>query len=133
MLSSSIEVGSAAQELRVEHDTGSVTPGSSHKSQAQGPHCCRLGHNELEDASTTQPLTCALIQKHPPLPQIYAEQLHAAGVLSREEAARMQVQLIRSPVSSSSPTQGAVKDSSFLPFDLWCSTPDSALFEAAMC
>ena len=55
-------------------------------------HCVlRWGHNELEAPEVTLPLTYAAIRQHPPLKQLYAERLQAAGIVTLQEVAAMQV------------------------------------------
>ena len=45
----------------------------------------RYGHNETDEPAYTQPLAAAKIKAHPPVSQIYAEQLTAEGVVSEED------------------------------------------------
>jgi 2-oxoglutarate decarboxylase len=45
----------------------------------------RYGHNETDEPAYTQPQIAAKIKAHPPVSEIYAEQLVEEGVLSREE------------------------------------------------
>jgi len=49
----------------------------------------RFGHNETDEPAYTQPHMYALIKKHPPVRQLYAERLQAAGVVTAEEAKEM--------------------------------------------
>ncbi len=42
----------------------------------------RLGHNETDEPSFTQPLLYAKIQKHPPVLELYTRELRAAGILT---------------------------------------------------
>ncbi|QCE33145.1 2-oxoglutarate dehydrogenase E1 component [Acetobacteraceae bacterium] len=46
----------------------------------------RLGHNETDDASFTQPLAVEAIRNHPGVVQKYAQQVFATGALSENEA-----------------------------------------------
>jgi 2-oxoglutarate dehydrogenase E1 component len=58
----------------------------------------RYGHNETDEPAYTQPLMAAKIKQHPPVSQLYAEQLVAEGVVSeadveaKAEARREQLQ-----------------------------------------
>ena len=45
----------------------------------------RYGHNETDEAAYTQPLMAAQIKSHPPVSQIYAEQLLKEGVVSEAD------------------------------------------------
>jgi 2-oxoglutarate dehydrogenase E1 component len=45
----------------------------------------RYGHNETDEPAYTQPLIAAKIKAHPPVSQIYAEQLTGEGVVSEED------------------------------------------------
>jgi 2-oxoglutarate dehydrogenase E1 component len=45
----------------------------------------RRGHNELDDASVTQPVMAREIEKHPTVRQIYAQRLLEAGVVTQAE------------------------------------------------
>ena len=45
----------------------------------------RFGHNETDEPAYTQPLMAAKIKAHPPVSEIYAEQLIAEGVISSEQ------------------------------------------------
>ncbi|HZK15408.1 MAG TPA: multifunctional oxoglutarate decarboxylase/oxoglutarate dehydrogenase thiamine pyrophosphate-binding subunit/dihydrolipoyllysine-residue succinyltransferase subunit, partial [Solirubrobacterales bacterium] len=45
----------------------------------------RFGHNETDEPAYTQPLIAAKIKAHPPVSEIYAEQLVGEGVMSQEE------------------------------------------------
>ncbi len=45
----------------------------------------RYGHNETDEPAYTQPQVAAKIKAHPPVSEIYAEQLVEAGTISREE------------------------------------------------
>jgi len=49
----------------------------------------RHGHNEADEPAVTQPLMYRFIRRHPPVRALYAEQLAAAGIISAEDAARM--------------------------------------------
>jgi 2-oxoglutarate dehydrogenase E1 component len=44
----------------------------------------RLGHNETDEPSFTQPLLYAKIAKHPPVVELYTRELREAGILSDE-------------------------------------------------
>lgn len=46
----------------------------------------RFGHNEMDEPLTTQPLTYAIVQKHPTLKELYASQLAKAGEVTEAEA-----------------------------------------------
>jgi 2-oxoglutarate dehydrogenase E1 component len=48
----------------------------------------RHGHNELDDASFTQPVTVAKIEQHPTTLALYGERLVRDGVLTREDLDR---------------------------------------------
>jgi 2-oxoglutarate dehydrogenase E1 component len=50
----------------------------------------RFGHNETDEPAYTQPVMYERIKKHPPVRQIYAEKLAAEGVVSTEEAQRIE-------------------------------------------
>jgi multifunctional 2-oxoglutarate metabolism enzyme len=45
----------------------------------------RFGHNETDEPAYTQPAMAAKIKSHPPVSEIYAEQLIGEGVISAEE------------------------------------------------
>jgi 2-oxoglutarate dehydrogenase E1 component len=45
----------------------------------------RHGHNELDDASYTQPVMSRLIREHRPVSEIYADKLIQRGVVTRED------------------------------------------------
>ncbi len=45
----------------------------------------RYGHNETDEPAYTQPQIAAKIKAHPPVSEIYAEQLVSEGVLEREQ------------------------------------------------
>jgi 2-oxoglutarate dehydrogenase E1 component len=45
----------------------------------------RYGHNETDEPAYTQPVMAAKIKQHPPVVEIYAEQLIGEGVITREE------------------------------------------------
>ncbi|HEX5928563.1 MAG TPA: multifunctional oxoglutarate decarboxylase/oxoglutarate dehydrogenase thiamine pyrophosphate-binding subunit/dihydrolipoyllysine-residue succinyltransferase subunit [Solirubrobacterales bacterium] len=45
----------------------------------------RFGHNETDEPAYTQPAMAAKIKSHPPVSEIYAEQLIGEGVVSAEE------------------------------------------------
>jgi 2-oxoglutarate dehydrogenase E1 component len=45
----------------------------------------RFGHNETDEPAYTQPTMAAKIKSHPPVSEIYAEQLIGAGVVSAED------------------------------------------------
>ncbi|MGC8840926.1 MAG: 2-oxoglutarate dehydrogenase E1 component [Candidatus Sumerlaeaceae bacterium] len=44
----------------------------------------RLGHNETDEPSFTQPLLYAKIDKHPPVLELYTQELKSAGILTDE-------------------------------------------------
>ena len=48
----------------------------------------RFGHNETDEPAYTQPLMAAKIKAHPPVSELYAQQLIAAEVLSSAEVER---------------------------------------------
>ena len=48
----------------------------------------RYGHNETDEAAYTQPKMAAAIKEHPPVSQIYSEQLVKEGVVSAEDVER---------------------------------------------
>ena len=45
----------------------------------------RYGHNETDEPAYTQPVLAARIKDHPPVSEIYADQLVKEGVVTREE------------------------------------------------
>src|ERR671936_3075296 len=45
----------------------------------------RYGHNETDEPAYTQPVLAARIKEHPPVSEIYAEQLVKEGVVTPEE------------------------------------------------
>jgi 2-oxoglutarate dehydrogenase E1 component len=45
----------------------------------------RFGHNETDEPAYTQPAVAAQIKSHPPVAELYGEQLVERGVLSKEE------------------------------------------------
>ena len=47
----------------------------------------RYGHNETDEPAYTQPKMAAQIKEHPPVSEIYAEQLIAEGVVTTDEVA----------------------------------------------
>jgi multifunctional 2-oxoglutarate metabolism enzyme len=47
----------------------------------------RYGHNETDEPAYTQPKMAAQIKEHPPVSEIYAEQLVAEGVVSADDVA----------------------------------------------
>jgi 2-oxoglutarate dehydrogenase E1 component len=47
----------------------------------------RYGHNETDEPAYTQPKMAAQIKEHPPVSEIYAEQLMAEGVISADDVA----------------------------------------------
>jgi 2-oxoglutarate dehydrogenase E1 component len=49
----------------------------------------RFGHNETDEPAYTQPKMTAQIKAHPPVSEIYSEQLVAAGVVSGEDVQRL--------------------------------------------
>jgi 2-oxoglutarate dehydrogenase E1 component len=48
----------------------------------------RFGHNETDEPAYTQPTMAAKIKAHPPVSEIYSEQLIEAGTVSAEEVGR---------------------------------------------
>ena len=46
----------------------------------------RFGHNETDEPAYTQPKMYEAIKRHPPVRELYAEQLIAEGVVNRDEA-----------------------------------------------
>jgi 2-oxoglutarate dehydrogenase E1 component len=48
----------------------------------------RFGHNETDEPAYTQPAMAAAIKAHPPVSEIYAEQLITEGVVSPEEVGK---------------------------------------------
>jgi multifunctional 2-oxoglutarate metabolism enzyme len=46
----------------------------------------RFGHNEQDEPAYTQPVMYERIKSHPPVRQLYAEQLAERGIVTREEA-----------------------------------------------
>lgn len=53
----------------------------------------RRGHNELDDASVTQPVMAREIAAHPTVREIYAKRLITAGVVSQEQIDKMAADL----------------------------------------
>jgi 2-oxoglutarate dehydrogenase E1 component len=49
----------------------------------------RWGHNEGDEPAYTQPQMYDLVREHPSVPQIYADKLMAAGVITEDEVAAM--------------------------------------------
>jgi 2-oxoglutarate dehydrogenase E1 component len=49
----------------------------------------RFGHNEADEPAYTQPEMYQVIKKHPPVAELYAKQLIAAGVVSEQESTEM--------------------------------------------
>ncbi|HEU4707326.1 MAG TPA: multifunctional oxoglutarate decarboxylase/oxoglutarate dehydrogenase thiamine pyrophosphate-binding subunit/dihydrolipoyllysine-residue succinyltransferase subunit [Solirubrobacterales bacterium] len=49
----------------------------------------RYGHNETDEPAYTQPTMAAKIKSHPPVSEIYAEELIAEGTVSAEEVGRL--------------------------------------------
>ena len=49
----------------------------------------RLGHNETDEPSYTQPLMYSRVKRHPGVRELYANQLVREGVLSQEEVERL--------------------------------------------
>jgi 2-oxoglutarate dehydrogenase E1 component len=49
----------------------------------------RLGHNEADEPSATQPVMYGVIRQHPSVRRLYADQLIAEGVLTDRDAAAM--------------------------------------------
>ncbi|HEX5712526.1 MAG TPA: multifunctional oxoglutarate decarboxylase/oxoglutarate dehydrogenase thiamine pyrophosphate-binding subunit/dihydrolipoyllysine-residue succinyltransferase subunit [Solirubrobacterales bacterium] len=52
----------------------------------------RFGHNETDEPAYTQPTMAAKIKSHPPVSEIYAEQLIGEGTVSAEEVGRISEQ-----------------------------------------
>jgi 2-oxoglutarate decarboxylase len=52
----------------------------------------RYGHNETDEPAYTQPAIAAKIKAHPPVSEIYAEQLIAEGTIEREDVERARKQ-----------------------------------------
>lgn len=50
----------------------------------------RLGHNEADEPATTQPLMYKKIRSHKTTRRLYAEKLHAEGVITPEQSAAME-------------------------------------------
>src|SRR5439155_16764052 len=53
----------------------------------------RFGHNEQDEAAYTQPLMVQQIAAHPPVRELYAEQLAEEGIVPREEAEELVAQV----------------------------------------
>src|SRR4051794_6177033 len=49
----------------------------------------RYGHNETDEPAYTQPTMAAAIKSHPPVSEIYSEELIAEGTVSAEEVGRL--------------------------------------------
>ncbi|HEX5982816.1 MAG TPA: thiamine pyrophosphate-dependent enzyme, partial [Solirubrobacterales bacterium] len=49
----------------------------------------RFGHNETDEPAYTQPTMAAKIKSHPPVSEIYSEQLTEAGTVSAEEVGKV--------------------------------------------
>ena len=45
----------------------------------------RFGHNETDEPAYTQPLMAAKIKEHPPVSQLYAEELVKEGIVTPDE------------------------------------------------
>src|SRR4051794_25847058 len=54
----------------------------------------RHGHNEQDEAAYTQPLLAAAIAKHPTVRELYAQQLVEGGVVTEEQAAMSQADVL---------------------------------------
>jgi 2-oxoglutarate dehydrogenase E1 component len=67
----------------------------------------RHGHNELDDASFTQPVMARLIQRHPAVSRIYAEKLARAGAVGQNEAQHM-VERVKSDLVAARDTARAM-------------------------
>lgn len=50
----------------------------------------RFGHNEMDEPMVTNPLIYQLVHKHPTVRALYAEQLAAEGIFTKEESAKME-------------------------------------------
>ena len=50
----------------------------------------RLGHNELDDPTLTQPLMYKIISEHPTALKQYEDRLISTGVLTEDERERME-------------------------------------------
>ena len=53
--------------------------------------CCRLGHNEQDDPVTTLPLSYTAVAAHPPVLQLYGQQLQTEGILHQDQLDAWQV------------------------------------------
>ena len=62
----------------------------------------RHGHNELDDASFTQPVMARLIARHPAVSRIYADKLVRAGVVGQDEVHHMHEQVVARLVAARS-------------------------------
>jgi 2-oxoglutarate dehydrogenase E1 component len=61
----------------------------------QASACCRRnGHNELDDPSITLPLTYSRIEAHPTVLAVYSERLRSEGVVTVEEVAQWEAELL---------------------------------------
>lgn len=49
----------------------------------------RFGHNEMDEPMVTNPLMYQLVHNHPTVKELYAEKLTAEGVLTKEEASKI--------------------------------------------
>ena len=49
----------------------------------------RHGHNEQDEAAYTQPLMAQLIERHPPVRELYAQQLVEEGVVTEDEVQQL--------------------------------------------
>jgi 2-oxoglutarate dehydrogenase complex dehydrogenase (E1) component-like enzyme len=54
----------------------------------------RHGHNELDDPSITLPLTYSRIEAHPTVLAVYRDRLRAEGVVTAEEVAQWEAELL---------------------------------------
>jgi len=94
----------------------------------------RRGHNELDDASITQPVMAREIAAHPTVRQLYAQRLLAEGVVTAEEVAAIGSQLqdklerameyaeVFQPSDLPPPVYGPWKDFMKIPKDWSCPT-----------
>ena len=67
--------------------------------------CCRLGHNEQDDPVTTLPLSYTAIAAHPPVLQLYGQQLQAEGILDQDQSDAWQVSLAGRYEAAQAPVQ----------------------------
>lgn len=80
---------------------------AAESNRCQGPACksaaivhaaCRLGHNEQDNPVTTLPLSYTAIAAHPPVLQLYGQQLQEAGIIKQDQLSSWQVCQMHSPV-----------------------------------